>query len=527
MVNTTPAFWLACFLGVITLTESARILVVSTIPSYSHLIPFQSLWTALSQRGHKVVVLTTNPVGDLNLTNLTEIDLRSQYGIFTTDYTKLRFISTWLDMEQNIMWDIFTDLTKNILEHQEVRKLYAPNSGEQFDVVFIEIHVAPAIYALAHRFNAPVIGIWSLPLPSDAYYNLGVPVLPSHPSTWEMEYRTGFNLSLWQRMKNFIRLWHFLYYLFNQFVPQQQALVEKYLGKVPDINEMMKNISIIFCSQREITSFSRPQSLKVIQTGNLHIMKEPPPLSNNLEKFLNDTPNGFIYVSLGTNVKVMSLPNDVQRVFYNVLTSLPYKIVWKFDGHLPDKYDNIYIAKWFPQRSILAHPNIKLFIYQGGLQSTEEAIHYGVPLLGIPILADQCTNINKMTFLGVAKSLDITTFSEKELNSSIMDIITDKRYKERMLDIKALSNDEPYNRLENAIWWTEFVIRHKGAPHLHTNIAHEPWYKRYDMDVIAILSIVMFVVLICTSVIIYKLLKIIILKYFWIKISVDIKKKIT
>lgn len=95
-----------------------------------------------------------------------------------------------------------------------------------------------------------------------------------------------------------------------------------------------------------------------------------------------------------------------------------------------------------------------------------------------------------------------------------------------MLVIKALNDDEPHDRLRDAIWWTEFVIRHKGAPHLHSNIVHEPWYKRYDMDVIAILSIAMFVVLVCASVITYKLLKIIILKYFWIKMSIDIRKKI-
>lgn len=26
-----------------------------------------------------------------------------------------------------------------------------------------------------------------------------------------------------------------------------------------------------------------------------------------------------------------------------------------------------------------AHPNIRLFVYQGGLQSTEEAVHHAVP----------------------------------------------------------------------------------------------------------------------------------------------------
>lgn len=92
-----------------------------------------------------------------------------------------------------------------------------------------------------------------------------------------------------------------------------------------------------------------------------------------------------------------------------------------------------------------------------------------------------------------------------------------------MLEVKALNEDKPYDLLENVIWWIEFVIRHKGAPHLHTGIAHDPWYQRQDMDIIAILSIIVFVTLFCTLVIIYKLLKII----FNLKtMSVVPKKKI-
>lgn len=93
-----------------------------------------------------------------------------------------------------------------------------------------------------------------------------------------------------------------------------------------------------------------------------------------------------------------------------------------------------------------------------------------------------------------------------------------------MLELKALNEDKPYDLLDNAIWWIEFVIRHKGAPHLHTSIAHDSWYMKYDMDIIAILSIVTFVILLSTLIIIYKLIKILFI--YFTKTSMDIKKKI-
>lgn len=137
---------------------------------------------------------------------------------------------------------------------------------------------------LLHSF----VGISSISLLANTHYNLGEPLLPSHPSTWEVEYSTGFNLSLWQRIKNFIRLWYHMYTVFNHFVPRQQALAEKYLGKVPDINEMEKNISIVFTSQREVIMHNKAQSLKIIPSGNLHMIKKSLPLSNVNVTFLSN-----------------------------------------------------------------------------------------------------------------------------------------------------------------------------------------------------------------------------------------------
>ncbi|XP_025163006.1 UDP-glucuronosyltransferase 2B9 isoform X1 [Harpegnathos saltator] len=521
-------FWLASFLCVVKLTEGARILAMVAAPSYSHQIAFQSLWAALSQRGHQVVVFTTDPIGDPSLTNLTEIDFRHTYDILRKiDYAKLRYSHNWLSIMQDYLQDNFEAIVEEIFKHPEVRKLYAPNSGEKFDVVLAEVVTAHGLYALAHRFNAPLIGISSLPLQNNHYYHLGSPILPSHPSTWEMQEVTGFNLSLWHRIKNFIRLWRHIHYVLNHYMQRQQAIAEKYLGKgIPNVNEMEKNMSIMLVNQQEITMFVRPLPPNLIQFGGLHIMKNPAPLPNDLQQFLDDAPNGFIYVSLGTNVKMTSFPSYVLRVFYEVFASLPYKIVWKFNLQLPDKFDNIFTATWLPQQSILAHPNIKLFVYQGGIQSTQEAVHYAVPLFGIPVFADQYSQINKMVSLGVAKSLDITNFSVKKLNTSIMDILTDKRYKERMLKVKALNDDKPYDMLKHVIWWIEYVIRHRDVSHLHTSIKHDPWYERYDVDVIAVLSIVTFVILMCALMIMYKMLKITI-KYFYSRKTINIKEKTT
>ena len=48
---------------------------------------------------------------------------------------------------------------------------------------------------------------------------------------------------------------------------------------------------------------------------------------------------------------------------------------------LENQPSNVKISKWLPQADLLSHPNIKLFIMQGGQQSLEEAIDRTIPLV--------------------------------------------------------------------------------------------------------------------------------------------------
>lgn len=103
---------------------------------------------------------------------------------------------------------------------------------------------------------------------------------------------------------------------------------------------------------------------------------------------------------------------------------LPYKVLWKFeDDQLEGKPENVEINKWLPQQDVLRHPNIKLFITQAGLQSTEEALTNGIPLLAIPFMGDQHFNSKCIENLGVGIKLDFQILTEENFHSSILEIL--------------------------------------------------------------------------------------------------------
>lgn len=66
---------------------------------------------------------------------------------------------------------------------------------------------------------------------------------------------------------------------------------------------------------------------------------------------------------------------------------------------------------------------MKLFITHGGLLSYQEAVHYKVPLVGLPFSADQYVNVNRMVELGIGKRLDYYSMNEKEAITVIKEVM--------------------------------------------------------------------------------------------------------
>ncbi|XP_046751146.1 uncharacterized protein LOC124414214 [Diprion similis] len=509
--------------------DGARILGIFPTPSISHQVVFRTLTLELNKRGHELVIVTTDPVNDKSIKNYKEIDISYLYEHMRADVGNIishRGHMNWymqLRFYEPMMW---TQMVR-VFNHPEFKDVYEPNSGEKFDLILMEIFFTPGFMALAERFDAPIIGIASASLQLNVQYGIGNPILPSHPSIWEMEIKSRDSWIPWERLENFYQSWRLIYHYRTVSLPKQKEIAEKYLGiKVSDLHDLEKNISLIFVNQQGPISFVRPNVPNVIEIGGFHVSDKIKPLPKNLQKTLDEATQGFIYMSLGSNVKSNMLSEKARNAFITAFSKLPHKVIWKFeDDQLEGKPDNVIILKWAPQQAILAHPNIKLFIYQGGLQSTEEAVSHGVPLIGIPVMGDQDTNVNKMVSLGVAQKLDIFDINVDNLLEAIRTVTLDNNYKQRMLNLGSLLKDKPQNSLQNAIWWTEHVIRHRGALHLHSATAEEPWYQRQDMDIIAFLSAAFVFTLLLTNLIFYKC-AIYSIRAFGFR-SVDKKKKRT
>ncbi|XP_031328821.1 UDP-glucuronosyltransferase 2B19-like [Photinus pyralis] len=498
--NTLPTTMFRCVLVLFKLfivsASGAKILGAFFVPSISHQVVFQPIWKELSLRGHEVTVLTPNPLNDRSLTNLTEIDLSFAYeivrsgnlqGTLQKDIPIKTIVQSY--------FKLFGEVVKAELEHSEVQALIRDQS-KSFDLVIVE-YMHPTFTALSARFKCPWVGITSLGAILPVYDNIGNPSHPVLNPDILLPFTGG--LGLYERLVSvYYSVW-FRYFYYYHIVPDQDQVVKKYIGEdLPYLGDIEKTISLLFLNVNPILHPIRPNVPSVIELGKMHIRTKSP-LPKDLQQSLDKATEGVVYFSLGSNVRSANLSLELREKIITALSELPYTVLWKWEeDHLPNQPKNVIINKWLPQQDLLTHRNVKVFVTQGGLQSMEEAISGGVPLVGMPFFGDQPLNCMRMVNLGIALAIDTETLTSEDLKKTIIEVAENPKYRKRVEEIRELLLDVPATGLEKAIWWIEYVIRHKGAAHLRSPAVDLPFYQYYLLDVIGLVlasaAVVLFIV---------------------------------
>lgn len=60
-------------------------------------------------------------------------------------------------------------------------------------------------------------------------------------------------------------------------------------------------------------------------------------------------------------------------------------------------------------------------------------------------------------------------------------------YKENAMRLSRIHHDQPVKPLDRAVFWVEFVMRHKGAKHLRVAAHDLSWFQYHSLDVIGFL----------------------------------------
>ncbi|XP_032772176.1 UDP-glucuronosyltransferase 2A1 isoform X4 [Rattus rattus] len=164
------------------------------------------------------------------------------------------------------------------------------------------------------------------------------------------------------------------------------------------------------------------------------------------------------------------------------------KVLWRYKGKIPATLgSNTRLFDWIPQNDLLGHPKTRAFITHGGTNGIYEAIYHGIPMVGVPMFADQPDNIAHMKAKGAAVEVNMNTMTSADLLNAVRAVINEPSYKENAMRLSRIHHDQPVKPLDRAVFWIEFVMRHKGAKHLRVAAHDLSWFQYHSLDVIGFL----------------------------------------
>lgn len=461
--------------------ESAKILAVFPFPGKSQYIFAEQYLKELASRNHNVTVINTfgstevqpnfRVIGASKIHELMAAFGSADYSQTASQWTVLTMTTQFLNM-----------LTASVLEDVAVKELL--QGKETFDLVILETVQTEALFGLAQHFNALTIGISSYGtdrhidelMGNISPLSFNPMLLSSHTEHMSYEQRLG---NVWEACVAWLhkRLVH---------IPSQQNLYNQYFPKASrTMDQVLDSFSLMLLGQHFSLSYPRPYLPNMIEVGGLHLkqQRDPKPLPSEIAKFVEEAKDGVIYFSMGSNIKSSDLPAPTRRALLEAFGSLKQRVLWKFElEQLEDQPENVLINKWFPQPDILAHPNVKLFITHGGLLSTIESIYFGKPVLGLPVFYDQHLNVERAKQAGYGLGLNLWTLNATELHDVILELLTNEKYSQAAQLKSKLYKDQKDTPLERAIWWTEYVLRHKGAPHLRSASRDLNLFQLHGLD---------------------------------------------
>lgn len=142
-----------------------------------------------------------------------------------------------------------------------------------------------------------------------------------------------------------------------------------------------------------------------------------------------DKPGPLLYFSLGS---LGSADVGLMRSVISALADQPYRVIVS-KGPRHDEIElaaNMWGAEFLPQTRII--PLVDLVITHGGNNTTTEAMHFGKPMVLLPLFWDQYDNAQRVHERGFGRRLSTYGFAPAELRAAIDEQLTDADHVERV-----------------------------------------------------------------------------------------------
>ena len=225
------------------------------------------------------------------------------------------------------------------------------------------------------------------------------------------------------------------------------------------------------------------------------------PLEDQLVEWLDNKPNrSVIYVGMGATGFITT---PIARVIINGILATDFSAVWALpmsdqavlEGVDIDR-DRFFISKWIPRQTLFKHPTLAMTILHCGMNSVQESLYNGLPVVCIPHGFDHFEVAGRLEHAKVGIPLysmmeslrEGKSFSAEKITQILRTITESNVYRERTEKMQRIYSFA--GGTKRAADLVEFYAE-VGYDHLIPAYAKYEWswVHYYNLDVYSLLSL--------------------------------------
>ncbi|XP_030830997.1 UDP-glucuronosyltransferase 1-6 [Strongylocentrotus purpuratus] len=489
--------------------NGANIIISLLVPGESsHAKGMSAIGGALTRRGHNVTILTSSTVGtkgfqkdDYNKAVQYKFQLPPDMPDMETlekDFINLAFESD-LKKKVKVMGMIFSVMRigcQSLLDDSATLTLLKESTfdiliGDSFD---------GCDALLSSYLGIPFIAVTTgtrYPLFNEHTY--GVPTPSSYVPFGFFPFSD--KMSFCERVGSFLEH-HLIAKLlgWSHFGALNEVKDKHGIAPGRSIPDLLGEAELWMCMTSFAFDFPRPTTPNWIELKGLTDIPVKP-LPQDYADFVDGSgDHGFIVFSLGTHFSELPKPG-MAEAFARVFSELPQRVIWRYTGPRP-RYlgNNTMLVKWMPQNDLLGHPKARLLIYHGGLAGIYEAISHAVPMVIMPIFADQPSNAVRVEAKGMGRVIEKDSITYETVKEAVVDVLENPSYLENIRRYSGIYRDSITKPDDVVGFWVEHILKFGGS-HLRSRALELSFIQLHSIDVLAfivgIIAVIVFLLYTC------------------------------
>ncbi|XP_043264519.1 UDP-glucosyltransferase 2-like [Colletes gigas] len=479
------------------IANGLRILGIFPNNGKSHWLTGERLLKSLAERGHQVDAITHFPQKK-PLPNYNEISMKGTLEEVVNN------------MNASILEKLSSTSVKHIIDmgsrvctllgHEKFQNLINnPPKDPPYDLVIVELFIAPCFLGFGRHLKVPMIGVIAANFHDWLSNSVGYPHNPSFMPALFAPF--GQRMTFYERLVNTF-ITNTIAVQMTYYMNFQREYVKKYFNIDVPAYELHRDLSAVLVNSHHSLHGVKPTTPGVIEIGGLHVTEDSDPLAPEVKKWLDESKHGCVYVTFGSMMRIETFPESLQKTFYKVFEKLaPVRVLMKIakkEELVPGLPKNVMTQSWFPQVAVFKHKNTKAFLTHGGLLGVQEAIYFGIPMIGIPLFGDQPTNLQNAASKNLAVSLgSLNNVTEETLTYAFDVILKNNTYRDNVKEVSRLFKDRPMSAVDTAVYWVEYVARNGNV--LQSPAIYLSWWQLHLFDVygfvLASIAVLLYVVI--------------------------------